>query len=269
MLQLLAAEWLKMRKRWLPRVLVLLMLALVALTFWTTDTNQLNLILPRAWLAALYFCATFSLVLWPILGGSWTGNEYACGTVRLILSRRPNRMHWVLAAVIILVIVAGLVVLATLIVGTIAGIVIAGLTHHSIFLTAGLQPAYGLILLKSVGATWYVIAFYTLFAYAAGSIARSAAVGVAVGLGFTLAQLIVAGILEGLGGIWREIALHFPYAYTSAVIGRLATAGATSGSVRIASGTPSTGASVLGIAIYLVLLLTSTLYLVRHRDITS
>ena len=269
MLHLLATEWFKMRHRWMPRVLVLLMLALVALTFWTTDTNQLNLILPRAWLAALYFCATFSLVLWPILGGSWAGNEYGWGTVRLILSRRPNRVQWVLAAVIILIMVAGLAVLATLMVGTIAGIVVALLTRHGVYLTSGLQPGYGLIVVKSIFATWYVIAFYTLVAYAAGSIARSAAVGVGVGLGFTLAQLIVAGILEGLGGIWREIALHFPYAYTSAVIGRLAIAGATSGSIRITSGTPSTGASVLGIALYLAVLLASTLYLATCRDITS
>jgi hypothetical protein len=269
MTPLLAAEWLKMRKRWLPRVLTLILLTLVALAFLDMDTNLSNLILPRAWLAALYFASTFSLVLWPILGGSWAGNEYGWGTVGLILTRRPNRVQWLLSAVIILMLMASLVVLATLIVGTIAGIIIALVTSHSVFLTTGLQPAYGLILLKSVGATWYVIAFYTLFAYAAGSISRSAAVGVGVGIGGTLAQLIVAGILEGLGGTWREIALHFPYAYSSALIGRLAASGATSGAVRITSGTPSAGASVLGMALYLALVLGLTLYVVKSRDVTS
>ena len=233
MTPLLAAEWLKLRTRWMPRVLALIMLAFVALGFVEMDTNLRNLILPRAWLAALYFASTFSLVLWPILGGSWAGNEYGWGTVSLILTHRPNRLHWVLSAVTILLFMAGVAVLATLIVGTIAGIVIALLTSHSMWLTAGLQPGYGLILVKSVGATWYVIAFYTLFAYAAGSIFRSAAAGVGVGIGGTFAQVIVAGILEGLGGSWREIALHFPYAYTSALIGRLAASGATSGAVRI------------------------------------
>src|SRR5947209_6337104 len=233
MTSLLAAEWLKMRTRWMPRVLGLIMLAFVVLGFLEMDTNLRNLILPRAWLAALYFASTFSLVLWPILGGSWAGNEYGWGTVCLILTRRPNRVHWVLSAVIILMVMAGLVVLATLIVGTIAGIVIAVLTSHRLFLTGGLQPGYGLILVKSVGATWYVIVFYTLFAYAAGSIFRSAAVGVGVGIGSTFAQVIVAGILEGLGGTWREIALHFSYTYSSALIGRLAASGATSVAVRI------------------------------------
>src|SRR5437588_8285661 len=114
MTSLLAAEWLKMRKRWMPRVLTLILLTFVALAFWDMDTDLRNLILPRAWLAALYFASTFSLVLWPILGGCWAGNEYGWGTVTLILTRRPDRVQWVLSAMIVLVTVAGLAVLATL-----------------------------------------------------------------------------------------------------------------------------------------------------------
>src|SRR5947209_8517060 len=152
MTPLLAAEWLKLRTRWMPRVLTLIMLAFVVLGFLEMDTNLHNLILPRAWLAALYFASTFSLVLWPILGGCWAGNEYGWGTVSLILTRRPNRVHWVLSAVIILMLMAGLAVLATLVVGMIAGIIIAVLTSHSVFLTGRVQPAFSLILAKNLGA---------------------------------------------------------------------------------------------------------------------
>jgi hypothetical protein len=182
MTSLLAAEWLKMRTRLMPRVLTLIMVALIAFAFWDMDTNLRNLILPRAWLAALYFASTFSIVLWPILGGCWAGNEYGWGIVRLTLSRRPDRVQWVLSAMSILVLVAGLVVVATLVVGTIAGIIVAAPTGHNLMLTDGLQADYGLILLKSGGAAWLVIVFYTLVAYAAGSIFRSASVGVGAGL---------------------------------------------------------------------------------------
>ena len=97
----------------------------------------------------------------------------------------------------------------------------------------------------------------------------AAAIGVGVGLGCTLAQRVIAGIFEGLGGSWRDAALHFPDSYTSALIGRVTASGATAGAVRITSGTPSASASVLGIAIYLVLLLGLTLSVVKMRDISS
>ena len=74
-------EWLKFSKRWMPRVIVLLSLALIVLAFWGQSTHTEggdlpNLFLPRGWLAALTFCSFFAPFFWPVLGGSWAGNEY-------------------------------------------------------------------------------------------------------------------------------------------------------------------------------------------------
>src|SRR5207302_1870298 len=92
-------------------------------------------------------------------------------------------VQWVLAAMIVLVLGEGLALLAILAIGTVAGMIVAALTGHSLVLTAGLQADYGVILLKSVGATWSVFAFSTLVAYAAGSIFRSAAPSLSSGFG--------------------------------------------------------------------------------------
>src|SRR5450759_2977149 len=56
----LSFEWLKLSKRWMPRVILLMMLALTILVFWGQATRihgRGNLLLPRGWLAALAFCS--------------------------------------------------------------------------------------------------------------------------------------------------------------------------------------------------------------------
>src|SRR5579872_881343 len=102
MSRVLAAEWLKVRKRWMPRVLVLIMMVIIGLIFWAISTNssdRANVFLPRAWLTSLFLGAGVAAFLWPILAGSWAGNEYSWGTIRMVLSRRPSRAQFALAGI--------------------------------------------------------------------------------------------------------------------------------------------------------------------------
>ena len=201
-----------------------------------------------------------------VLGGSWAGNEYGWGTVRLILSRRPNRVQWIAAALLILVAVAFLALIASLVVGAIAGLIVKGLTGEA---TGSLQDPYAWIVVKSFLGAWYVLIFYLVLAYSLGTIFRSGAVGIGLGIGITVAELIVFGIFSGLGGTWRDSADHFPYAYTQALPNRLVREGTTSSFADIPSHSPSAVASVIGIAIYLAILLGATMLVVTRRDDTS
>ena len=155
-------EWLKLRKRRLPRVILLLLVALTALAFWgqgTSGRDRVDLLLPRGWLAALIYCSFFATFFWPVLGATWAGNEYGWGTVRAVLTRRPGRRQQVLAglAVLLLGVAAGIVVV--LVTGTVGGIVVAALTGNDAW-TAGVWSGDFLqVLAKGAGTSWLIASF--------------------------------------------------------------------------------------------------------------
>ena len=103
----LSFEWLKFQKRWMPRVIVVLLIALTVFAFWGQGTKvdgRANLFMPRGWLAALSFCSFFAPFFWPVLGASWAGNEYGWGTLRAVLTRRPSRIEHFTAALVVLIV---------------------------------------------------------------------------------------------------------------------------------------------------------------------
>ncbi|MGH2442093.1 MAG: hypothetical protein ACRDFX_02870 [Chloroflexota bacterium] len=271
MIHLLSAEWFKINKRWMPRVIVLIMLAIIVLIFWgvATTKNRTDLIMPRGLIVALFLASSFSAFIWPILSGSWAGNEYGWGTVRMILSRRPDRAQWSLAAMVALILYAGLALLATLLVGFVTGSVVAALTNHSEFISSGLQSNYAALVIKVFFASWLIFTYYLVLAYAAGTIFRSGAVGIGAGIGVSIAQLIVSGIFDGLGGNWRVVANHFPNRYGDALIGRLSAAGTTGDFTTIGANLPSIVTSIIGLVVYIAILVGVTLFLVKTRDVTS
>src|SRR6185437_10916334 len=106
---------------------------------------------------------------------------------------------------------------------------------------------------------------------AAAVVSRSAAVGIGIGIGATLAQFVLRGILADLGGVWNDIAGQFPVVYandmiTQVVHGQLI-AGTNLGDV--SSNAPSAGQSLLALAIYGAIFLGIMLAAVRARDVTS
>lgn len=269
---LLAAEWLKVRKRWMPRVLILIMMALLALIFWgigTSSTQRSDLFIPRGWLVALVLSASVASFLWPILAGSWAGNEYSWGTIRTVLSHRPNRPQFVLAGISAVAIVVGISLVAAILLGTVAGTIIAVLTGNSIVDTTGLDAGFVAVLVKTFFACWYALTFYTVLAYAAGTVFRSGAVGIGVGIGIIVAEIVVRGILVALGGTWRTISDHFPTVYANALTVRVSNEGLRDKINTVSTSQPGVGASVVALAIYIAVPLIVALVLVQRRDVTS
>jgi hypothetical protein len=242
MTALLSFEWLKLHRRWMPRLVVLGSSGLVIVAFLllsADDTERANLVLPRAWLAALSFSSFLAPFFWPVVGASWAGNEYDWGTIRAILTRRPDRIAHVLAALAVLVVGVGVGMLAILLAGTLGGIVTSHLRGGE-FMTADVFSDTFLAALLEGGLTaWYVSGFYLLVAYAAATVARSAAVGVGFVLGSTLAQYLLRSIFPGTA---------------------LATARAYE---------PAVSDSIVALALYGALCLAVTLVAVRARDVTA
>jgi ABC-2 type transport system permease protein len=272
MIPLLSAEWTKLRRRWMVRVLILLMLVILGLLFWGTATQRSerpDLIMPHAWIAGMLLAAFVAPFLWPVLGGSWAGNEYGWGTIRLVLSRRPNRAQFVLAGLLILSVFVAVSLIIAVLFSCLAGAAVALLTGHAIFNSSELTGAFIGVLIKEFLATWYVLLFYLAVSYAAGTLFRSAAVGIGAGIGITLADLIIGGIFMGLGGRWADIARHFPGNYTRTLPSRVATGVLSRGFAGVPAHSPGTTECIIALALYIAVPVILALALVRLRDVTS
>lgn len=267
---LLGGEWIKLRVRWMPRIIIGILLLILILIFWGMGTSpeRTNLFFPTGLLTGLLLSASISSFLWPVLAGSWSGSEYSWGTVRLILARRPSRVQFVLAGLIMVMVAVGIAVVATMIVAGIAGAVVAAITGNPIIQTPH-APNFIVLLLETALATWYVAGFFVALAYAAGTIFRSNAAGIGIGIGVTIAQTIVTGVFTGLGGAWRSVADHFPSVYTEALASRVAAPGLHGTFARVSGPEPGIGESILGLAIYIAILLALTLVVVTRRDVTA
>lgn len=268
---LLAAEWLKLRKRWMARILLLVLLLISGLVFWGlgTSNNRSDLFFPRGLLVASIISTTVGTFLWPILSATWAGNEYGWGTIRMVLSRRPNRIEYVGASLGVLVVGAGVALLAALVVEVGAGIIVAAATGHTFLQTSGLGSSFLADLVKEYLAAWYTSGFFIVLAYAAATVFRSGGVGIGIGIGFTVGEIIVTGIFSALGGAWKGIEEHLPYAYLDlpALIAQpLLRKNFQS---RAGSGGPGIGGSLTGLTVYVAILAAVTIIVVMRRDVTD
>jgi ABC-type transport system involved in multi-copper enzyme maturation permease subunit len=271
---LLATEWIKLRHRWMPRILIFIMLAIVGvLSLASLGLHNLraDLVLPQGLLAGLALAGILSPFLWPILAGAWPGNEFSWGTIRMVLSRRPNRVEQSLAglAMMMLYVIAALLI-AVIFSGVVGLLLSIGFTHQG-FDEAVARPGFAFGLIKTFLAEVYAVGLYVVIAYAAGTIFRSPAAGIGIGIGSWIAQQVVRGIFVGLlSGTWGEVADRFPDAYitalpvrtmSSAVRGRFLDTQNFSG--------PGIVESIVGIAIYMVILMGLALFITSRRDVTD
>jgi ABC-2 type transport system permease protein len=274
MIGLMRFEWLKLRKRWMARIILLLVIGLTILAFWAQATRTLdrpNLLLPRGWLAVLSYCSFFAPFFWPVLGGSWGGSEYGWGTIRMILTRRPFRIQYFLGALIVLLAGLALAIFILLVIGTVASIIMAALTGNSVFISSVWSGTFLGILVKGFAAAWYVSAFFVVIAYSAAVLFRSTAVGIGLGIGSTLAEIVLTGIFAALGGTWNTIAQHFPFIYARDMITQVVHAGLVTGSnlATTEPGAPSATQSIIALAIYGGIMLALSMAVIRRRDVTA
>ncbi len=269
MRHLLAADWLKMRHRWMPRILILVLVVLLVLVLWglASDSSRPNIFPVRGLLAALLLSSLIGAVLWPIMAGAWAGNEYSWGTVRLTLGRRPNRVEYVLSAIVTLMAWVTVSLLLAMLVGLLAGGIAATATGHQFVVTSGVPADILLTLVKTFLSVLFVGLFFVSLAYAAGTIFQSPAAGIGLGIGLAIAEQILDGIFMHLGGAWQVVANHLPAAYIQALPSRVMSPAMT-GSFVTKSG-PGVGECLLGLGLYIAGLVAITLLVFQSRDVTG
>lgn len=205
----------------------------------------------------------FGGALMLILGALAAGSGYSWGTVKTVSLQGPGRLATLAGLIAALALVVVGVVAAILATDVVASLLVATTESQQV-----VWPAF-LALTKSFGAGLLVFGMWTLAGVLVGTLARSPALSVGLGLVWVLA---VENLLRGVGVVWSPLE-HVTNLLPGTAAGSLAGA---LGALPAAApgGTPGvltvlTGASALTLlAAYLVLFAGGTAALVRRRDVT-
>jgi ABC-type transport system involved in multi-copper enzyme maturation permease subunit len=201
-----------------------------------------------------------------VLAGAVTAQEYSWRTAHLWLSRGLPRSAFLLGKYAALVVVALLVVLTALLVGTSLTALLTQQLTGSLSL-AGLNVAE---LALSILRTALTILPYFGLTFLVAILTRSTAAAIATGLAYALVvENLVVQLLGLAGGMWAEMARYAPGSLAAALMqtnARLVGIDLGSG---VEAGLPGPWAAAAGIALYTVAFLGLSLWAFRRQNLTG
>jgi ABC-type transport system involved in multi-copper enzyme maturation permease subunit len=229
-----------------------------------TDTDQLLLDLLPAHAPSVMVegMPLFGGALMMVLGALASGNGYGWGTWKTVFTQGRSRIVVVGGSIAAVVSLVGLAVLVTVGLDLTAGLAIGAAESADVLAPDGEQ------LLGSLGGGFAVMAMWALAGYTLGTLTRSPALSVGLGLVWTL---VLENLLRGVGGTLEAIESFthiLPGTAAGSLVGSLVEASAggdsTPGVLTVLPGGQALGT----VAVYVVLLLGLTLGLARRRDVT-
>lgn len=284
---LLAAELLKTRKRWMPYVLFLVMLAGVSMLIWLGgylewrsqdefefQTGALRTFAMPWSLQALLDSGQFwGAVLIGILTASVVATEHNWGTVRQALIRGQTRSQYLATKLTGLGLVSAAVLLAALAAGIGFSVLATDLAGRPITLDVPGGPSVpevGLMILRA----GFGILPYGLLAFFLTVVSRSTAVGAAGVLVYVIGEAITIAIFKDIGGLAGDSRSLFIGHNVNALVAanRIGSGDYNSLAFRgrpDASDLPDVNVAALVIAIYCVILLATTFAIFQRRDIRA
>jgi ABC-type transport system involved in multi-copper enzyme maturation permease subunit len=206
MLALLRSELFRLNRRWMPRVLLLIVVAgvvLVYLLIWLSfataeggDVDEIgdDLTVAQAAGTGLDIVYFFATIVGVIMGASIVGTEYGWGTIRAILPRARSRLAFIAGKLAAL----ALFDLVLVVVGYLAALAMSGIISAAEGLS---NDSGGNVLgeaLTAIGRSVYVLLPYTALAFVIAVLTRSNAAGIAIGLVVLFAETIVLSIVTEL-----------------------------------------------------------------------
>jgi len=202
------SEWRKLRQRPAYLVGTALVVAVTVLVYsvnyyqftWPSAANAGQAALNKQALYPADFVlnvigASFPLgaALAIVLGALTSGAEYGWGTLKTLLTQRPGRLTGLAGRLMAMGLWMGLLSGALYLGGAICSLVIALVDGHSIN-----WPSLAVIA-EAVGATWLILACYSLLGLALGIVFRQAAAAVGLGVIYlVLIQTILVRFVSGL-----------------------------------------------------------------------
>ena len=283
----LAAELLKVRRRWLPYALLLVAVLgaaihiwLLGYATWVDQNNEFDVFfrteafqtfaLPHALPALLETGQFWGSILVGILTASVVGTEYSWGTVRQALLRGQTRSEYLTLKLIGLAILASAGLLAALAIGVLFSLIATALADE----TAQGSTSFGAALLMVLRAA-YTILPYGLLAFALTTVGRSTSLGVAGTLIFVVLESILIAIFGGIGSGWSETARAFmPGHNVAAILGANRIEGGEFFSLAPREGLlpvelPDAGAAAMVLALYSAVFLAIAYWVFQRRDLAA
>jgi ABC-type transport system involved in multi-copper enzyme maturation permease subunit len=209
--QMVKAELIKVRSRWVPYILLLTTIVILALLMfgayaaWSTSDNEdfdafRGFAWPYAFPAILSTIHSFGSVLLPILAAIVIGSEYAWGTVRQALIRGPTRFQYLTAKLITVMVLALIGMTIAFGFGLLFSTIASNMADRPLTLDVPQgSVSVGEIAMMAV-RTIYVTLVYLLLAFALAEIWRSSMAGIAGIIVYSFGEAIAIGILTGIGG---------------------------------------------------------------------
>jgi ABC-2 type transport system permease protein len=185
-------EWFKLRRRWMPWILLAILLAFSQLAAWSDLDNQT---LTQSLHQVLSILQTFALIMLTVLAASVIGLEYGLGTLRPALARGTGRWQYLAGKFLLL---------ATVTAATLLLILLVTMASNLVSLLLGGGPASGgepqgwLDVLRKFGNAWFSLMPYLALVVLVTLVTRSTAAGNAIGISYFFAEQIVSLILSAL-----------------------------------------------------------------------
>ena len=283
----LGAELLKVRKRWMPYVLFLVMLVGAAIQIWLAGYAswqgddpefQINALrtftLPWSLAPLLDSGQFWGAILVGILAASTVATEHTWGTVRQALIRGQPRSQYLTAKLLGIIVIAAVSLLLALGVGVAFSVAATAAANLPITLdipTGDGPSVLGMALM--VLRSGYGIVPYGLLAFCLAVVGRSTTLGVAGIIVFMFAESIVLAILGGIGGLAadaRAFSIGHNVVALLAVnrIGGFADYNAFAPRDRPpASELPDPGVAALVLALYCLAFLAIAFWVFQRRDV--
>ena len=218
---MLAAELLKVRKRWMPYVLLLVMAAGAAVQIWLlgyvswreseVEFQQSALrafALPWSLSALLDAGQFWGAILVGILTASTVATEHGWGTVRQALIRGQTRNQYLSMKLLGSALIAAVSLLLAFGIGVCFSVIATSVADRPISLDVAGGPSALDILLMILRAGYGILP-YGLLAFCLATVGRSTTVGVAGILLFMFGEAILLGVLGGIGGVAADARAFF------------------------------------------------------------
>ena len=260
-------EWFKLRRRWVPWILLGIAVVISQLIFWLAVTfgDDLSYQSPTENIANGLGVASFmGPFIAVILASAVVGGEYGWGTLRPVLSRGAGRWPLLLSkiSVTLLSTAAGLLILAVI-------VAVSGFIAEAI-LTAEDLDGYGSVtwldLLALYGRSVYAFLPYIALALFAVVLTGSNGIGSAIALGFYFIELAV---LTPILGLFRWSDHIFAFMLSPNVNAWISLDPTEESNIATFGGIGDMAHGFIILTVYVVALATAAMTLFMRRDIAG
>jgi ABC-2 type transport system permease protein len=216
MLNLIKAELFKLRKRWMPYVLLLVLLASILIPIIVTYINYQSsmddfqivewkeaLVLPNAMQNVFNSVPGLGSILLAILAASTIGTEYGWGTLRQTLARGISRPKYLTSKLLSIGIVAFIGVLIAIAVGLIATTITSMVIEGEV-----IWGSFVGYFFASLGRTLLVLVVYISMATFFSVLLRSSSLGIMVTIAWFIGESIIGGLLSMSSGWLADISQY-------------------------------------------------------------